>query len=59
MHEDALVHNIDATLEFRLNRFWEGLGVLDEQGKAMKDKTTILGTVHTIFNDDGTLQYLA
>lgn len=25
----------------------------------MKDKTTILGTVHTIFNDDGTVRYLA
>jgi hypothetical protein len=25
----------------------------------VKDKTTILGTVHTIFNDDGTVRYLA
>lgn len=59
MCEDALAHNVDATLEFRLNRFWEGPYVLGKQEEAGKDKTTILGTIHTILNDDGTVRYLA
>jgi PAS domain-containing protein len=58
MFTEALFHHVDATLEFRLNRFWEGSALRHEPEESTGTRTTILGTMHTIFNEDGTVQHV-
>jgi PAS domain-containing protein len=58
LFQDALVQNMSATLEFRLNRLWKDPIRHEEQGEVVQARTTILGTVHTTFNDDGTVRHL-